>query len=301
MKADRLYGITLYLLNHKRASGRCLAETFEVSLRCIQRDMDTLSMAGVPIIAYSGVNGGYELQEGYKLPAAMVKEHDHAIIAASLDSLKSAGLHKEVQNAKLLFPKHGEDTLGVQLDFSVANETAAEQRSFLQAVIGARHSVSFLYTDAWGNQTKRNCEAVALMFRWYAWYLVGWDVDKQEYRMFKLVRMEQLQEVTRTIQKHPCLREVLKQLDAADTQVTWTIKLHCQPEARGSVLEYFQGTIMEVYADTSFLYCMRVPKQEHFWYASLLGMGNTVRVLEPEELVERIKADCKAILKQYQK
>ena len=51
MKADRLYAITLYLLNHKRASGRCLADTFEVSLRCIQRDMDTLSMAGVPIIA----------------------------------------------------------------------------------------------------------------------------------------------------------------------------------------------------------------------------------------------------------
>ena len=74
MKADRLYAITLYLLNHKRASGRCLADTFEVSLRCIQRDMDTLSMAGVPIIAYSGVNGGYELQEGYKLPVALVKD-----------------------------------------------------------------------------------------------------------------------------------------------------------------------------------------------------------------------------------
>ena len=104
MKADRLYAITLYLLNHKRASGRCLADTFEVSLRCIQRDMDTLSMAGVPIIAYSGVNGGYELQEGYKLPVALVKEQDHAIIAASLDSMESAGLHKEVQTAKLLFP-----------------------------------------------------------------------------------------------------------------------------------------------------------------------------------------------------
>lgn len=301
MKADRLYGITLYLLNHKRASGRCLAETFEVSLRCIQRDMDTLSMAGVPIIAYSGVNGGYELQEGYKLPTALVKEQDHAIIAASLDSLESAGLHKEVKNAKLLFPKHEDDTVGVQLDFSVANETAAEQRSFLQAVISARHSTSFLYTDAQGNQTKRNCEALALIFRWYAWYLVGWDVDKQAYRMFKLVRMEQLQEKTHTMHKHPSLQEILKQLDAAGTQVTWTIKLHCQPEARGRVLEYFQGTIMEVYADSSFLYCMRVPKQEHFWYASLLGMGNTVRVLEPMELKERIKADCKAMLKQYEK
>ena len=166
MKADRLYAITLYLLNHKRASGRCLADTFEVSLRCIQRDMDTLSMAGVPIIAYSGVNGGYELQEGYKLPVALVKEQDHATIAASLDSMESAGLHKEVQTAKLLFPKHEEDTLGVQLDFSVANETAIEQRRLLQSVIAARHSVTFQYTDAQGKQTKRFCEAVALIFRW---------------------------------------------------------------------------------------------------------------------------------------
>ena len=212
MKADRLYGITLYLLNHKRASGRCLADTFEVSLRCIQRDMDTLSMAGVPIIAYSGVNGGYELQEGYKLPAALVKEQDYAIIAASLDSMESAGLHKEVQTAKLLFPKHEEDTLGVQLDFSVANETAIEQRRLLQSVIAARHSVTFQYTDAQGKQTKRFCEAVALIFRWYAWYLVGWDVDKQAYRMYKLVRMEQLQEAEHTNRKHPCLREILKQL-----------------------------------------------------------------------------------------
>ena len=117
MKADRLYGITLYLLNHKRASGRCLADTFEVSLRCIQRDMDTLSMAGVPIIAYSGVNGGYELQEGYKLPAALVKEQDYAIIAASLDSMESAGLHKEVQTAKLLFQSMRKTPWGCSLIF----------------------------------------------------------------------------------------------------------------------------------------------------------------------------------------
>ena len=93
-------------------------------------------------------------------------------------------------------------------------------------MIAARHSVTFQYTDAQGKQTKRFCEAVALIFRWYAWYLVGWDVDKQAYRMYKLVRMEQLQEAEHTNRKHPCLREILKQLDETDTQVIWTIKLH---------------------------------------------------------------------------
>ena len=221
------------------------------------------------------MNGGYELQEGYKLPVALVKEQDHAIIAAMPWTVWRVPVCiRRYKPRSCFFPKHEEDTLGVQLDFSVANETAIEQRRLLQSVIAARHSVTFQYTDAQGKQTKRFCEAVALIFRWYAWYLVGWDVDKQAYRMYKLVRMEQLQEAEHTNRKHPCLREILKQLDETDTQVIWTIKLHCQPEARGRVLEYFQGTIMEVYADTSFLYCMQVPKQEHFLVCKLYCSWN---------------------------
>lgn len=301
MKADRLYGITLYLLNHKRASGSCLAERFEVSLRCIQRDMDTLSMAGVPIVAYSGVNGGYELQEGFKLPAAMVKDEDHAIIAASLESMERAGLKREVQSAKLLFPQREETALGIHMDFSIADETAVQERMILRKIIAARHAVSFLYTDAKGTQSERIGEAVALIYRWYAWYLVGWDVDKRDYRMYKLVRMEKIQELPQQVQQHPALSVILKQMDKADEQVYWTIKLHCQPESRGRMKEYFQGMIEEDYPDTSFLYSMRVPQQEHFWYANLLGMKDTVRILEPQELIERIRQDCQDILKLYSK
>lgn len=54
MKHDRLYALTLYLLNHGRTSARELAERFEVSIRTIQRDIDALGRAGIPVESLPG-------------------------------------------------------------------------------------------------------------------------------------------------------------------------------------------------------------------------------------------------------
>ena len=90
MKRDRLYGITIYLLNHGRTSAKTLAEYFEVSVRTIQRDMDALSMAKIPIIAYSDSDGGYEIQEGYRLDEQWVNEEEFSMMATALQGYSSA-------------------------------------------------------------------------------------------------------------------------------------------------------------------------------------------------------------------
>ncbi|MGE5702647.1 MAG: helix-turn-helix transcriptional regulator, partial [Clostridia bacterium] len=61
MKLDRLLAITMSLLNQKRITAADLAERFEVSLRTIYRDMETLNQAGIPIVSYQGTDGGYEI------------------------------------------------------------------------------------------------------------------------------------------------------------------------------------------------------------------------------------------------
>lgn len=58
MKVERLYAITVYLLNHGRTSASELARHFEVSLRTIQQDIDSLCLAGIPIISINGAAGG---------------------------------------------------------------------------------------------------------------------------------------------------------------------------------------------------------------------------------------------------
>ena len=66
MKIDRLVSIIMILLDHKRVSAQELADRFEVSLRTIYRDLEAISLAGIPITASPGVNGGYEIMPQYK-------------------------------------------------------------------------------------------------------------------------------------------------------------------------------------------------------------------------------------------
>lgn len=67
MKIERLYGIMVYILNHGRTSASELAKYFEVSVRTIQRDIDSLCLSGIPVIAVSGARGGYEISEQFNL------------------------------------------------------------------------------------------------------------------------------------------------------------------------------------------------------------------------------------------
>ena len=67
MKTDRLIAITMYLLNREIVSSSALAERFEVSKRTIQRDIEALNQAGIPITSTYGADGGYEIMDGFKL------------------------------------------------------------------------------------------------------------------------------------------------------------------------------------------------------------------------------------------
>lgn len=67
MKVDRLVSIIMILLEKKRVSAQELADRFEVSPRTVYRDIDAISMAGIPIRSTSGVGGGFEIMPDYKV------------------------------------------------------------------------------------------------------------------------------------------------------------------------------------------------------------------------------------------
>lgn len=76
MRADRLVSILLLLQNHGRMTAKDLAEKLEVSERTIHRDMEALCMAGVPVYAERGTNGGWALSEGYRTDLTGLKERE---------------------------------------------------------------------------------------------------------------------------------------------------------------------------------------------------------------------------------
>ena len=90
MKTDRLLFIVIYLLNHDTVSAAKLAERFEVSKRTILRDIEQISLAGIPIKSLPGANGGYSIMEGYKINGQLVNKEDHATIITALKGFLSA-------------------------------------------------------------------------------------------------------------------------------------------------------------------------------------------------------------------
>ena len=98
MKIDRLLGILMMLINKKKVTAKQLAEYLEVSVRTIQRDMDTLNMAGIPLYANVGMNGGYQLLDNYKLEKGFLNKNEASILFTFLKSLETVAPYSEVKS-----------------------------------------------------------------------------------------------------------------------------------------------------------------------------------------------------------
>ncbi len=98
VKIDRLIAIMNYLLRHGRTSAQKLAEEFEVSVRTIVRDMETLGQAGIPIQSTCGADGGYSIMDTYVMDRKLISREDHDHIITALYALLSAYADKSVEH-----------------------------------------------------------------------------------------------------------------------------------------------------------------------------------------------------------
>jgi len=299
MKIDRLMGIIVYLLNHGRTSAQKLAEEFEVSSRTIVRDLETLDMAGIPIQSFYGVDGGYQLMEEYVFQKQLASRHEYDWIIAALQGMASAytgkKLEKTLEKLKSISPSQ---STPVSVDFGIATEDKAinKQLALLEDAIETQHMVRFSYTNSRDEIKERLVEPAFLQYKWYNWYLIAYYEKYQDYCMFKLVRMENIEitEHKNTKQHNPSeirLRE--------NKQTIWNIRLLCKPGIKSKCREYLNGQVTKEYENGDFEFCFSVPESETFWYGALLSFGNKVQVLEPLELKERILQTCKDLGQLY--
>ena len=87
MKIERLIGIIFYLINRECVTTNELAQKFEVSRRTILRDIDTLTLAGIPIYSELGVNGGYIINKDFKVDEKIIDNNNKEYILLALNSV----------------------------------------------------------------------------------------------------------------------------------------------------------------------------------------------------------------------
>lgn len=196
MKMERLIGILSILLQREKVTAPELAERFEVSRRTIQRDIESLCRAGIPISTAQGTGGGISIMEGYRMDRTLLTAPEMQAILAGLRSLDSvSGTRRYSQLMEKLSAGAGALVPGgahMLIDLSSWYKTSLPPKiELIQWAIEQRHSIRFAYFSPKG-ESARTVEPYYLVFHWSTWYVWDWCRSREDFRLFKLNRMTEL-------------------------------------------------------------------------------------------------------------
>lgn len=301
MKSERLYAITVFLMNHGRTSAKELASRFEVSVRTIQRDIDSLCVAGIPVVAFTGTTGGYELTERFTLCNHVVSQDDYAYILTALNGLSSATGDPKVSNiSERIVSFLDKPDIGTILDLSVLQEGNSRFLPALQSAIASKKTVKFSYTNAMGDKRLHTVEPIAVLYRWYSWYLLAYSVAKEDYRTYKLLRMEGLETTENGFSKeHGSPQTILSAHDKQDDRRYTTVTVKCDPELIIKSCEYLKGKVIRYLDDEKAIMELTIVESEQLWLGTMLSFGDKIEVISPEHVKQKLISCAEKVVSMY--
>lgn len=298
MKIDRLVSIIMVLLDKKRMGAQELADMFEVSTRTIYRDIDAINIAGIPIRSVSGVGGGFEIMPEYKIDKKFFSTADLSAILMWLSSLSNMVRGDELVNAlakvKSFIPAEKVKDIEIKtnqicIDLSpwMGNQNIQPYLETIKVALQDHKLLSFEYTAHHGNKTARTVEPYQLVLKGSHWYFYGYCHTRNDYRLFRLSRMSDLQMRQEVFIPRDYQRPVLdfeEILVAMQTEV----KLRIHKSILDRVLEYC--TYDHFTPDGEEHYFVNFPFVENeYYYDILLGFGNKCECIEPLHIRKEMK------------
>ncbi len=294
MSDSRLFKILYYLLDKGGTTASELAEKFEVSTRTIYRDIEALSGAGIPVYTEPGRNGGIYLLPGYTLNKALLSEEERREVLTAIQSMSAAGYHsgeETLTKLSALFHVNMGDWL--EVDFSRWGKSTSDNTKFetlKQAVIQHRE-VKITYENTSGERMERIVQPLKLSYKSKEWYLKAFCLERQDFRLFKLNRIMQLElsEQIFTPRPYPQQNDNSQESDQR-------IVLLFSKEMAYRVYDEFDETQIEHQPNGDMIVSAKMPVNA--WLIGyLLSFGTQVEIMEPEYLKEILAAQVEELCK----
>ncbi|TVR67748.1 MAG: YafY family transcriptional regulator [Spirochaetaceae bacterium] len=310
MKTDRLLSIVIYLLNRERASAREMAERFCVSHRTIQRDIEAIELAGIPVFAVQGAGGGYGILDSFKMDRQLMTVEDFYYIVTALESIGSSlnddQINSTLEKVRTLIPDRGLDFLAgksgkLSIDFSMLGGDP-RHRAIFQTVRDAVDRgclLRFSYTNNKLESTSRIVEPMTIVFRWRSWYLYGYCRLKGDYRLFRISRIrdpEPLRE--RFVRRDRSFEEFAAVTGTSPAGNVLDLVLRFSSAMKPVVEEFYPDEARAVQPDGSVIVNARMP-EDNWVYGYILSFGEHVEVLSPPRLRTIITDSARKITEMY--
>jgi predicted DNA-binding transcriptional regulator YafY len=287
MKIDRLLAIVMVLMNRESINARELAERFEVSRRTIQRDMETLECAGIPIISYQGKDGGYGIMPQYRIGASYLSKEQWSLLFASLDGVSGVYNEKTMLELKEKLSSIHRGHLLTEsepmiLDFKAYgyDESISKSIETIKRAIERKNVLRIEYHNLKGEAIERCIEPMKLILKVNQWYVAAYCRVRKAQRIFKLSRIRDIQETVYYFDPKPIVIEKLfGQNDVKE------VNLHLMFDAidYGRITSFFPIKCIEFLEGGKIEVKVKYPEDEWI-YSMLMGFGDKVDIIKPKRI-----------------
>ena len=297
MKDNRLFRILYYILEKEKVTANELADKFEVSVRTIYRDIDSISSVGVPIFTTQGKGGGIKIDNEYILNKSLFDTNEKEQIIAALQGLeKTNEAYKSELITKLSALFKIKNSNWIEIDFTSwgSNNTYQDLFNALKTTIINKNIISFSYNSSKAEKINRKVKPIRLLFKEQDWYLYAFCLLRNDFRYFKLPRMKDLEVLAINYEdnfENAVLKKELKYENIVN------IKLKFDKSVAFRVYDEFNEAIVE--DEKANLYVeIKIPNNYKL-YNYIFSFGANVEILEPEEIRTQFKNMINKIAKKY--
>ena len=303
--ASRMLRLLSLLQTHRHWSGHDLADRLGVSTRTIRRDIDRLRDLGYPVAALPGVEGGYRLEAGTELPPLLLDDEEAVAIAVGLrtaaggtvagieeTSVRALAKLEQVLPARLRRRVNALHTYLVPLP-STSSTVDPELLAAITLACRDKERLRFRYRTHDGTVSRRMTEPHRLVSAGRRWYLVAWDTDREDWRTFRVDRIDEPQQTGVRFSERPLPEGDAAAFVAAAIQAPFAkhqavIHLQAAAEVVADRLPPSAGVVEALDDHTCVL---RTTTDSVEWLAMLVGtLSVDFTVVEPPELRECVQA-----------
>ena len=295
-KIERIVSIIVLLLDNEIISTAELAERFEVNKRTIFRDIETIELAGFPIISHPGRKGGFSIMNTFKLRtytysgeekqdilnALNVKESlfgivdQQNIIKEKIQQMQSGTAKEQQPKARFSFESPTLHRLEIE------KETKEKINKINQA-LKQNKKLQIKYIDNKGTYTQRVIHPYEMMLKNGSWYIYSYCESRSAYRDFKITRIRQI-----VMKKESFVAREHSKRRYIETN-TEKIQLRFRKEDLGKLYDYY--TEQEIQVTDSYIDVTFYADLQKNILPFLMMFGNDVRVIAPEKLKEMHKQE----------
>ena len=318
MRADRLISILLRLHAYNGITAKQLADELAVSTRTIYRDIEALSMAGIPVYAQRGEYGGLFLDEDYKvsLTNLMLPEIQALFVMGGSAPLEALNLDRRVEDSLLklfatLPSRYQMEAKALQQRLYIDTQNwnqPQEDLPFLdliQMAVWQDRIIEAVYQAHGDEAQSRKIIPYGLVVKAHIWYLVGLKAQDMDIRIYRVSRFQEVKLTDALFQRDPDfdLKAIWHEKNTAFEiliKANYITRFRLAPhllEGLGYFIEDRYQIIEK--GDDDVLVEARF-YNIHEARSVLMGFGNQLRIIEPQSLRESVLAVAQSIVEQYQ-